>query len=81
MPRARRRHGSGLAVWGTGREDGPILVRCNDEAARLLGVTVEQLQALVADLEPATTHADGSKVWRVADLAALLQPQEPAEAR
>jgi hypothetical protein len=76
----KRRRGSGLAVWGTGRADGPILVRCNEHTAEQLGITLDQLQGLVADLAPVTRHADGSWVWRIRDLLeALGQLPEPVE--
>jgi hypothetical protein len=77
VPRPHRRRGCGLAQWGTDRRrDGPIVLRLDEDTARLLGVPLSKLETVTARLEPWGKHQDGQPVYRVRDLEAALQGGE-----
>jgi hypothetical protein len=75
MGRPFRRHGSGLGVWGTGRADGPIVVRVDADTARGLGVPLGRLEEAAAAVVPWGRHQDGQLVYRVRELQAQLHPE------
>ena len=69
--------GNGLGQWPAGRrnQQQPIVARANEQTAKRLGITLDQLLEVAATLERWGSHADGSDVFRFRDLLAALGRQ------